>query len=346
MAVTELDLDELAARATGAAHGWAPGCSVRAVEPLTGGASSLTFTAAVDGGPATHTRIVLKVAPPGLEPVRNRDVARQARLMRALDGASGVRVPTVLFEDDGAPPETPPFHAMNLLEGECVEPILAAPLSDDVMDTVPGRAFAAAEMLAALHRVVPEAVGLGDEPVTTLQDEIERWQHAFGTVDARLAARQDEAASALLESLPSALPTAVCHGDYRLGNMLCQGDEITAIIDWELWSPSDPRLDLAWFLFFTDEAKHPMAANRASSGMPSADALLERYVEAAGATPADMEWFHCLIRYKEAAATALIYKRMLKAAGPAGLQSSHLGEAIPALTVECIERLGGLPRRD
>ena len=113
-----------AARATSAAQGWAPGCAVEDVEPLTGGASSLTFTATVAGGPPAHERIVLKVAPPGLEPVRNRDVARQARLMRALDGAPGVRVPSILFEDDGDPPEVSPFHAMNLLTGDCLEPIL------------------------------------------------------------------------------------------------------------------------------------------------------------------------------------------------------------------------------
>src|SRR5215510_11125277 len=156
---TELDLDDLAARATAAAQTWAPGSTVDDVQTLTGGTSSLTFTAAVCGGPADAERIVLKVAPPGLTPVRNRDVARQARLMRALAGADGVRVPTVFFEDDGAPPDVPPFHVMNLLPGECLEPILAAPLAADVLPDVPGRAFAAAEMLAALHRVVPASVG-------------------------------------------------------------------------------------------------------------------------------------------------------------------------------------------
>ena len=47
----ELDLDELARRATAAAQSWTPGCSVSDVQPLTGGASSLTFTGLVTGGP-------------------------------------------------------------------------------------------------------------------------------------------------------------------------------------------------------------------------------------------------------------------------------------------------------
>jgi len=121
----ELDLDELARRATAAAQSWAPRCAISDVQPLTGGASSLTFTGLVTGGPVAGERIVLKVAPPGLEPVRNRDVARQARLMRALASTPGVRVPTVYFEDDGAPPEVSPFHAMNIVPGECLEPIMS-----------------------------------------------------------------------------------------------------------------------------------------------------------------------------------------------------------------------------
>ncbi|HEX5587583.1 MAG TPA: phosphotransferase family protein [Acidimicrobiia bacterium] len=354
MTVTELDLDDLRARATRAAQGWVPGCTVGEIAPLSGGASSLTFTAHVDGVPPEHEQperdapdrdttentVVLKVAPPGLEPVRNRDVARQARLMRALAAADGVRVPTVLFEDDGAPPAIPPFHAMNLLAGDCVEPVLIAPPPAELLPLVPARAHAAAAMLAALHRVDPAAVGLGSEPVTTLDDEIRRWTRAFGTVDDALRARHEEAEAALFATMPTALAPAVGHGDYRLGNMLCSGDEITAIIDWELWSLADPRLDLAWFVFFTDEAKHPMAPNVAPSGVPSPDALLATYMTAAGAAAtratADMEWFHCLIRYKEAAASALLYKRMVKASGSG---PANWEPAIQGLIVECIERL-------
>jgi aminoglycoside phosphotransferase (APT) family kinase protein len=333
----DVDLIDLAARATAAAQHWAPGCTVDDVEPLTGGASSLTFTARVTGGPDGHERIVLKVAPPGLEPVRNRDVARQARLMRALDGAPGVSVPLVFFEDDGDPPEVSPFHAMNIVRGECLEPILTSPVPDDVLPLVPARAFAAAAMLAALHRVDPVAVGLAGERETSLEDEVKRWTRAFETVDEDMNARYLEAQELLFATMPKPLSLAICHGDYRLGNMLCDGGEVQALIDWEIWTLSDPRLDLAWFLFFTDEAKHPMSSNPGPTGMPTADALLRAYVDESGAEPADLEWFHCLIRYKEAAATALLMKRALKSGGWSG--SNHTLTAIPALTAECIARL-------
>ena len=89
-------------------------------------------------------------------------------------------------------------------------------------------------------------------------------------------ARYLEAEELLFDTMPPALPDAVCHGDYRLGNMLCDGTEVAALIDWEIWSLSDPRLDLAWFLFFTDEAKHPMASNPGPTGMPTAERAARR----------------------------------------------------------------------
>ena len=61
-----------------------------------------------------------------------------------------------------------------------------------------------------------------------------------------------------------------------------------------------------------------MASNPGPTGMPTAGALLDAYVAESGAEPANLEWFHCLIRYKEAAATALLMKRMVKAGGDAG----------------------------
>lgn len=69
---------------------------------LTGG-SSLAFSTTVDDVP-----VVLKVCPPGLEPVRNRDMLRQARAQKALQGTP-VRTAQVLAEDAGEPPDVPPF---------------------------------------------------------------------------------------------------------------------------------------------------------------------------------------------------------------------------------------------
>jgi aminoglycoside phosphotransferase (APT) family kinase protein len=83
------------------------------VEPLHGGISSLTFSARLRMRRGADARVVLKVAPPGLAPVRNRDVLRQVKVMRCLHGAMGINVAEVLFEDSG----TPPFFVMAYVSG-------------------------------------------------------------------------------------------------------------------------------------------------------------------------------------------------------------------------------------
>jgi aminoglycoside phosphotransferase (APT) family kinase protein len=288
---------------------------VRDIAPLTGGSSSLTFTVDTDDAP-----VVLKVAPPGLAPVRNRDVLRQARLLRALQGR--VRVPDVLFEDPG----DPPFFAMSFVAGECVEPILDQSRDPANYSRVRARALDAIDVLGALHGLDPAAIGLGDEPVVSLGDEIDRWTRAFTTVPEEWQGNYEEVAAALHASAPAPLPPVVNHGDYRLGNTLCDGDHLTAVIDWEIWSVGDPRVDLSWFCYFTDEARHPAASSTDKTGMPTRDEVVARY----GETP-DLEWFDALTRYKEAAATALILKRVPRDAAGA---PSRMIEAFPTLLEE------------
>ena len=174
-------------------------------------------------------------------------------------------------------------------------------------------------MLAALHRVDPEPIGLGAEKRYTLEGEIKRWTRAFETVDERMSARYLEAEELLFDTMPPAFPDAVCHGDYRLGNMLCDGTEVAALIDWEIWSLSDPRLDLGVVPLLHRRGQAPDGEQpRADRHADRAGAARRRTSRSRAAVPANLEWFHCLIRYKEAAATALLMKRLVKAGGDAG----------------------------
>ena len=318
---------DLRGRATAAAQSWQPGAEAVAVRPLTGGASSLTFTAELRGVPDEFAHVVLKVAPPGLAPVRNRDVLRQARLMRALRRQPGVVVPQVLFEDPGAPPEIPPFLAMSFVPGECREPILEERSGPGRSAEVRSRALDAAAVLAAVHRLEPARIGLGDEPVLGLGEEIDRWTRAFETAPADLQGDYRATARALHATAPSLLRPVVNHGDYRLGNTLCADGRVTSVIDWEIWSIGDPRTDLAWFTFFTDEAHHPAAPGDGPTGMPTARELLDAYTAAGGPDLPDLAWFDALTRYKEAGATALLIKRGRKA----GVLPPPLERMVPAL---------------
>ena len=329
MADTSALIEELKGRAQRASQSWRPGARVVSVEPLTGGASSLTFTTRFEGVPEADEVVVLKVAPPGLPPVRNRDVLRQGTVMRALAGHEGVVVPEVLFEDAGDPPEISPFLAMNLVPGECLEPILVDDPDPGRFGEFRERAFDAARVLAAMHRLDPAAIGLADEPVVSIKAEIDRWVRAYETSPPHLQFNYPEVAEALYASIPAAVRPVVNHGDYRLGNTLCSGGRLTAIIDWEIWSVGDPRVDLTWLTFFCDDAGHPSKVSDRPSGMPSGAELLAAYVAAGGEAYPDLAWFDALTYFKEASLTSLLIKRAEKS-GDAGI-AARLVEFTPGL---------------
>ena len=320
---------------------WRPGALVRGVSPLTGGTSSLTFLVALDGVPKEETPVVLKVAPPGLAPLRNRDVLRQARLQKAVQRDGRPLAPDVLFSDPGDPPGIPPFMAMNLVRGDCLEPVLTEAAQRPGPETVRARYFDAVQVLAQLHGIGPAAVGLGDEPVVGLADEVDRWTRAFVTLPGGMAGDYQRAANALRGSIPKALPPAVNHGDFRLGNTLCEGNRINAVIDWEIWSVGDPRIDLAWLTFFTDDAGHPAVAPGTVAGTPTGREVVRAYEDALGRPVPELGWFDALTRYKEAGVTGLLLKRAMKLGRPVKESMARMQPELPRLVQEAIRIVSG-----
>jgi aminoglycoside phosphotransferase (APT) family kinase protein len=315
------NLDLLARRAAAAASTHDEGAGVHSVEPLSGGYSSLTYRAVLTRPGAPDVPIVVKVAPAGVAPIKNRDMLRQARVLRGLARVPDVCVPEVLFESAGEPPDIPPFFATVFVAGDSVEPLVEP--TDGIPDAVlAARAIAAARMLGALHRVDPASVGLGDEPATSLVAEVEHWRRSFESVGEDLRFGGVELSDRLLERVPEARPAGLVHGDYTLGNIRAEGATIRAVVDWEIWSVGDGRIDLAWFLLMLDK-DYPMRAHDVPA-LPSATELHEVYEAALGEAVHDLEWFHGFVRFKQAAATALLTKQARKRGGegyPATIES-------------------------
>jgi aminoglycoside phosphotransferase (APT) family kinase protein len=292
MAAGKLDLDHLRARL-------AP-LGVDDVEPLAGGASSLTYSAQVG-----DRRVVVKVAPPGLPPVLNRDVLRQARVLRALHGTA-VPVPEVLWEDAGDPPDVPPLFVMSFVEGASLEPLFDLDGHDSEPE-VAERMRNAARALATLHTLDPAAIGLAPESVVGPEAEIDRWCRLLETIDPVLVPGWRDVAAALRQREPSPTPPAVVHGDFRLGNLLAVGSDVTAVIDWEIWTVGDPRVDTGWFLANADPATYQRPTRYAGALPPPAE-LLEIYAAALGRPVPDVAWFQALACFKSTATWSLIVK--------------------------------------
>jgi aminoglycoside phosphotransferase (APT) family kinase protein len=267
-----------------------PGGELASFENLPGGHSGITGLATITLPGGGQERVVVKATPPGRSPVGRHDVLRQARILSLLTTAGGVRVPRVLLQDDDAEP----YFVMCWHPGESVEPALdpAGHLSPDVIQA---RALGAAEALAELH-----SVPVPDEPVFTPAQELERWIPTMRTVDADLRAGSEAVEAALLGNAPPPMGPVIVHGDFRLGNALCTGGNVNVVIDWEIWSVGDPRVDLGWLVLFCDPGNFPGVGD-ATCPMPPAWALWDAYERADGKRTGHRGWFEALARYKMAA---------------------------------------------
>jgi aminoglycoside phosphotransferase (APT) family kinase protein len=292
--MVELDLDELRPRLAR--------LGVTDLAPLAGGASSLTF-----GGERDGSAVVIKVAPPGVEPVGHRDVLRQARIIKAL-AATSVPVPAVLCEDAGSPP----LFVMSRVDGDCGEPLFDGGTASGEL---PGRYRNACRVMAALHGLSPSALGLRGEPVIEPVDEVRRWCDTLQTVDPALVPGWQRTRDALLRCPPKAMAPSVVHGDFRLGNLLAVGGRISAVIDWEIWSIGDPRTDAGWFLINCDPDTYRRVPAAAGIAPPIAE-LAELYQSELGCAVTDLAWFTALACFKSAATWSLIVKHNRRRRSP------------------------------
>ena len=83
---------------------------------------------------------------------------------------------------------------------------------------------------------------------------------------------------------------ALVHGDYRLGNLMVDGDRVSAVLDWEGTHLGDPTEDLGWLCVRAWRFARP---DRPAAGLGSREQLLAAYERHAGIAtdPADLAWW-------------------------------------------------------
>lgn len=264
---------ELVAELLGAALGPVLGepLEVESLQRLSGGASRETWSFRAAG-----RDLVLRRDPPG-RPSPYASMRAEAEAMRACR-ERGLRVPEVVFDDDGDALGTPGL-VMGRVPGESVARKV---LRDDE--------FAAArrvllgqiaEFMAGLHAVDPSEV-----PGAPDSDELARYRAAYEMVDDH-SPTFDKAFAWLEERRPARARTTLVHGDLRMGNVIVDGEGLAAVIDWEFIHRGDPIEDLAWFCVKAWRFGSPLGAG----GLGDVEELLTAY-EAASGQGVDREAFH------------------------------------------------------
>jgi aminoglycoside phosphotransferase (APT) family kinase protein len=265
------------------------GSRLQEVRPLPGGHSGLTLVAEIDVG-GHRESVVIKATPPGRKPVGRHDVLRQIRAIEVAQVA--IPVPRLL-----AASSDPPYFVMSFETGEAAEPVHDPEPSGDDASLVATRFDAATDLLAGLHDVDVSSLVAAGEPVVTPTDELAKWERTLAVVDGEHRASGERALRALTASVPGACGPVLVHGDFRLGNILFDGPDAVAVIDWEIWSIGDPRVDLGWYLTFCDAANFP-SIGHAHRRLPSLVSLVTRYEATTHRAVDDLDWFLALGAFK------------------------------------------------
>ncbi len=106
-------------------------------------------------------------------------------------------------------------------------------------------------VLAALHQVNIDAVGLGDfgKPGNYFERQYERWCSQYRASETRSVKAMEDLIAWLAENLPADdTKVSLVHGDYRLDNMIFHPSEprVIALLDWELSTLGHPFADVGY----------------------------------------------------------------------------------------------------
>jgi aminoglycoside phosphotransferase (APT) family kinase protein len=280
---------------------------------LEGGHSNLTYRLDDAGG----GRAVIRRPPQGELLPKAHDMSREWALISAL-GPTPVPVPEALGFCESPDVTGAWFYVMGLIDGH--------PLynSDDTRRWVPQEhrrkmALSFIDVLAALHAVDPDAVGLGElgKKENYVGRQLKTWYRSW-TSSVEPAQYDDprahELQEFLLENIPEQGPARVVHGDYGMHNCLVGSDcSIAAVVDWEISTLGDPLADLAYALNQwpdpTDD--EPVAPEAATSpeGFPTRTELAQRYAERTQRDLSQLDYYVGFNRWKSAAIVHGVYAR-------------------------------------
>ena len=251
---------------------------------------------------------VIRIPPPTAPAQRDEGILREWRIIEALDGTDVPHTPAVaMCEDQSVLGRA--FYLMGLVDGwspmdmgdSWPEPF------DTDLDARGGLAYQLVEGAALLSKVDWKARGLEGlgRPEGFHERQVDRWTAFLDRIKGRELPGFDEAAAWLRAHRPIDYIPGIMHGDYQFANVMFQHGapaRLAAIVDWEMGTVGDPKVDLAWVVQSWPEDTSSAEASKSGyvdmRGMPSRDQVLAHYAEVSGRQVDDIDYYVILGKWK------------------------------------------------
>ena len=304
------------------------------VRQFAGGQSNPTFW--IGDGARGY---VLRKKPPGKLLPKAHMVEREHRVMKAL-AETDVPVPEMVALCEDAEVIGTPFFVMEQLEGRIFWNVQLPKVETPAERTALYEELA--RVLAAIHQVDVEAVGLADfgRPSGYVERQVARWTKQYAASKTDEVRTMDALIAHLEANVPADDTTTLTHGDYRLDNLVFHPTEprCLGVLDWELSTLGHPFADLAYTCMLYHVALPNvgglLGVDFAATGIPTEAAFIDRYVDHGGPRPSEGDWayFKAFGLFRLAAIAQGVYARSLQGnasnanAGMFGAAVGHLSK--------------------
>ncbi|CAB4574201.1 unannotated protein [freshwater metagenome] len=281
---------------------------------IAGGRSNLTYRVTDADG----TRFVLRRPPLGHVLATAHDMAREFRIIAAV-GSTKVPVPRALGLCTDENVNGANFYVMGFVDGVVLDSAdKAAALPTELR---PAAAHHLIDVLAELHAVDVDAVGLGDLARRDgyIERQLKRWSTQWENSKTRDLPEIDEVVRRLSSHVPRQQGVVIAHGDYRFGNCLTDvaSGRIAAVLDWELCTLGDPLADLGYLgVYWSDGPSNALRANdpTPAGGFPPYRDLVERYADGTGRDVSAVDYYVAFSCWRLAVISEGVYARYLHGA--------------------------------
>ena len=194
------------------------------------------------------------------------------------------------------------------------------------------------DTLADLHNIDPAAADLADfgKAGNYFERQVTRWTRQYRDSETDYLPEMERLIAFLPETLPEQSRTSVVHGDYRIDNVVFDGDgTLTAVLDWELATLGDPLADFSYlamqWMMPADGAAGLAGLDLAALGIPTLEQIVERYAKRSGVPVADkLDWYFAYNLFRLAGIVQGIKKRVIDGTA-SHAQAAEMAKRVPML---------------